>query len=431
MSIAAMLRQSLSTLWQNRVRSALTVLGVVIGIAAVIALVGLSAGMRDQVADRLSGMDATRITVSSQDPERATAARGAGGPGGGRGGFAFAASEPSLTASDYQAITGVTGVAAASPEISIQTSVTLTEDAELAAQYQLLGVDVDYAAMSDYTLTAGEWLTSAEVIDADGVVVLGADAADELYGTTEAVGETVWVNDLEYVVTGVLEAVDAAGVGPGGGPNGRMYTGYLAVLELTEAESLSTIVVDAASDDVVPDVQAAIDDLLAVEHGITEGANPDYAVSSNQDLLDTITETQAGFTTTLTGIAAISLLVGGIGIMNIMLMTVTERTREVGLRRAIGAKRRHILTQFLTEAVVLTTLGGLVGLALGYVLGGRAGEVLTLTAGRGGSGAVDAVFEPSTAILAVGVAVGVGVVFGIVPAVRAARLDPAAALRYE
>ena len=431
MSITAMLRQSLATLWQNRVRSALTVLGVVIGIAAVIALVGLSAGMRDQVTDRLSGLDAERITVSSQDPERATAARGAGGPGGGRGGFAFAASEPSLTASDYAAITDVTGVAAASPEITTQTSVTLAENAETATQYQLVGVDIDYAAMSDLALAAGGWLTSAQVTDAEAVVVLGADAADELFGTTAAVGETVWLNELEYVVTGVVDAADSTGVGPGGGPNGRLYSGYLTVMELTEAESMSTIAVDAASEDVVPDVQAAIDDLLAVEHGITEDTNPDYAVSSNQDLLDTITETQAGFTTTLTGIAAISLLVGGIGIMNIMLMTVTERTREVGLRRALGAKRRHILTQFLTEAVVLTTLGGLVGLALGYFLGGQAGEVLTLTAGRGGSGVVEAVFEPATAVLAVAVAVGVGVIFGIVPAIRAARLDPAAALRYE
>ena len=430
MSPAAMLRQSLSTLWQNRVRSALTVLGVVIGIAAVIALVGLSAGMREQVTDRLAGLDAERITVTSQDPERATAER-SGPPGGGRGGFAFEQSEPSLTAADYEAISQVADVAATSPEVSTQVGVTLAVDAAVAAQYELVGVDVDYAAMSEYALAAGAWLTEAAVADDDAVVVLGSEAAQELFGTTQAVGESVWINDAEFRVGGVLESVGATGAGPSGRTDGRIYSGYLAVLAMTEATSLSTIAVDAASADLVPAVQEAVAELLAVTHAVADGEGADYAVSSNQDLLDTITDTQAGFTTTLTGIAAISLLVGGIGIMNIMLMTVTERTREVGLRRAIGAKRRHIMAQFLTEAVVLTTLGGLVGLALGYLLGGQAGQVLTLTAGRGGAGTVEAVFEPATAVLAVGVSVGVGVLFGIVPALRAARLDPAAALRYE
>ena len=458
--------QSVRSLAGNPVRSGLTVLGVVIGIAAVIAVVGLGKGLQQMVAGSLSALDANRITVTATDPSRPVSQRQmgdgggppAGGPGmgdagagsggastGASGGFQFATTTPSITPADITAMAAVPGVAAVSPDSSQRLDVATVPLAAQATGYDVVGVAAPYAEMKDYEVATGTWLTPAQVADSAAVVVLGAQAANELFPAGDAVGQTIYVADQPMSVVGVLasETTSAAsgpattpGAPPAGGdprnnPDQKLFTGYLQWATLTGASAYSSVIVDATSEDAVAGTSAELDALVRSNHGIAADANADVTVSTAADVLAARSQITSGFTSTLTGIAAVSLLVGGIGIMNIMLVTVTERTREIGLRRAVGAKSRTIAGQFLTEAVVLTLIGGILGLGLGYLLGNSVTSWLPSLPGARGGQAVSAVMDPHVALLAVGISVAIGVVFGLFPAVRAARLDPAMALRRE
>ncbi len=436
MKIGATLRQSLRSIFSNPVRSALTVLGVVIGIAAVIAVVGLGKGLEQAVSGSLSALDATRLTVSSQDPTRPVAQRGLGGDGPGSrggssgGGFRFSDTEPTLTRADVAAISGIPGVRAVSPEASRRMDVTTTAGAAQAAGYSVVGVSAQYPDIRHLVVAQGSWLTSAEVTSAAPVVVLGARAATELFPSQAAVGSVIFVSGSPMRVIGVLAGSAPDSPDPRSNPDDRIFTGYLRWAKLTNETAYPSVLVTAVAEDQVPAVAVAVTDLLRTNHRIAPGATADTAVSTAADLLKARSQITGAFTTTLTAIAAVSLLVGGIGIMNIMLVTVTERTREIGLRRAVGAKGRHILGQFLAEAVMLTLIGGVLGLGLGYLLGSTVGTLLPQIPGARGR-AVEAVMDPSIALLAVVIAVLVGVLFGLFPAIRAARLDPATALRHD
>ncbi len=449
----AIIGQSFRSIYSNKVRSSLTILGIVIGIAAVIALVSLGNGLKSNVTSNISNLGTKDLQIRSQDPERATAQReegpGGQGPGGGeRGGFTFGGGQTStITQDDYADIKDNKNIELASVEMNRRFDVALTQDADEATAYSVYGIDGDYASIKDFSTTNGALLTQKQIDNSDASVILGEDAASTLFpDTNNPVGQTIYISDTAYVVAGVLATQESAS--PFDNPSQAIFMGYKSFLTLEESSAttdeqntesststgdFSTVVARATTEDTVDAAQDEIHATLLKNHSITDEDKADVAIQTSKDLLSTVSSVAESFTNTLAGIAAISLIVGGIGIMNIMLVTVTERTREIGLRRALGAKNRHILMQFLTESLLLTLIGGALGVVGGIIASQKASSLISFLPQRGPADTSDvqAVVSPSTLILAVVISVGIGIVFGLFPAWKASRLDPVEALRYE
>ena len=405
MSPAQVLRFALAGLAANKLRSALTTLGILIGVGSVILLVAVGNGSSQSVQNAISSLGANAITVLHTE-----GAVGGSGPTSSTTAFA----EPqNLTTADAQALAQAQGVASVSPAVSASETLTYGASSDTAS---LTGTDPSYFPAEDDTLSAGSYFTAQEVNTAQDVMVLGSEAASDLFGTANPVGQSVLVAGIPFTVVGVLATKGASGL---------TSADNTAVAPLTTVQdaltgfgTLDNVVVLAKSAALVDTVEGEITSILDLRHHETV-ADADFEVLSASTLLSTASSTAHTFTVLLGAVAAISLLVGGIGITNIMLVTVTERTREIGIRKAIGATPGVILAQFLTEATLLSMIGGALG-----VLAGIIGTRFTIVG-------VKPVTVPLSIPLAFGVSALIGLIFGGFPANRAARMRPADALRYE
>jgi putative ABC transport system permease protein len=419
-------RSALQSLVVNKLRSALTMLGVIIGVASVIAMVAVGNGASQQVQNTILSLGSNLITVSPANLSD-QGLRGAG------------AQSQNLTLDDMRAI-----------QTQLGSSIAASEAEQGAGRWQVTaagqnwntnvnGVTEDYPIVRDWPLQSGDFFSGSDVTVNAQVAVIGSTTATSLFGEADAVGQTLQLRQVfggggqgqgqqrarivNFKVVGVLE--------PKGSTFGFGRDDQILVPVTTAQRVLTgrlnivnTIVVKATSSDAMTDTTADVTNVLLQRHNISDPTVADFTVTNQNDTLAALGAVTGTFTLLLGAIGGISLLVGGIGIMNIMLVSVNERTREIGIRKAVGARRQDIMVQFLIESMALTGIGGILGILLGWsitlvvsLIPQASGLVLVITTG--------------TVIIAVGVSVAIGVVFGLYPAMRAARLHPIQALRYE
>jgi putative ABC transport system permease protein len=396
MSAIELIRLALSRLRRGRVRAALTMLGVIIGVASVVGLVSVGRGTTARITDQLSSLGTNLLTIS---------------PSGGGG------SASTLTLDDASAIAAVPGVAAVAPEI--QTQAVVATSTSNTTTTSVVGTSADYVTVRAYEVWQGSFLSHIAVDQGLRQVVLGATVATALGLGAEAVGSQVTIGGLPFQVVGILQPKGGAGFA---NPDDEVLVPLAVVRKyFVGGDGIRTVGVSVADG---YDMQAARDSiaqLLRVRHGIGATATDDFQIFDQTQLLAAASTISGTLTLLLGGIASIALIVGGIGIMNIMLVSVRERTREIGIRKALGARGRDILSQFLIEALTLSLIGGLIGVLVGLVVSAVIGRI----AGWG------FIFDPNTIAVATVFSLAVGIVFGVWPARQAARLDPVIALRYE
>jgi putative ABC transport system permease protein len=404
MNFFEVVRFSLRGLSANKLRSALTMLGILIGVAAVILLVAVGNGSAKAISDRIEALGTNTITVMST----------------GRGG----SSSTALTKKMADALVDpelAPDIKSVSPVVSA-SSATMTYEGTDHAVSTFVGTTPDWFGASSTPVEKGASFTTDDVTQGRRVVVIGQTVAEELFPGIDPIDKQVTVSGALFTVVGVLKEKSSTGFQDS---NDTAVAPLTAVQQvLAGYGSLTSIIVEAEDPDKVDAVQSQVSTILDQQLKVTASASSNssttpYRIQNASSLLETQTETADTFTTLLGAVAAISLLVGGIGITNIMLVTVTERTREIGIRKALGAPRRVILTQFLIEATLLSVLGGALGVAAALI-----GSHFTIVG-------VKPVIVPSSIGLAVGVSVAIGLFFGGLPAARAARLRPIDALRYE
>jgi putative ABC transport system permease protein len=395
----------------NKVRSGLTVLGIVIGIGSVIALVAVGTGSQQSITQSIESIGANLLMV-----QPGFQSGGAGGVRQARG------SAQTLKSADAEAIATLNNVAAVAPEVNGRYQVVTSQG---NANNQVIATVPAYASVRMVQMAQGTFLSEQDVANATRVVVLGSQAAIDLFGDPadggqDPLGQTVRIKNQRFTVVGVTLSKGGAGFN---NPDNNLFVPLTTGQKLLvgQATYYSSISVEAASQKVMTQLQTDITDLLLAQHNISDPNAADFSVINQADLAETASSSARTLTLLLAAIAGISLVVGGIGIMNMMLTTVTERTREIGLRKAIGAKRADISLQFLVEAVLLTFASGVIGILLGWL------AALALTRFAGLSSHV----TPQSVLLAFGVSALIGIVFGFYPARRAAGLNPIEALRYE
>jgi putative ABC transport system permease protein len=408
------LQVSLESLVLHKTRAILTMLGIVIGVMAVLITMGIGRGAASNITQRIQSQGTNLLTISPG----ATRTGGFSGGGG---------SARTLTMGDAEALLA--------PTLQPRPDLVVPEYGARAqlvyagnnSQNQVLGTTAEYATMHNQTLADGRFMTAEEVASQRQVVVLGATLATDLFGSSEPVGQSIRVNGQPFDVVGVLKTSGGMGFDrtdtqafiPIAVAQGRLFNAPRYRSDYT-VTGITLQVANAADMDAV---QRQVEQTLRLRHRLKAADANDFSIYNQASLLEMATQVSDTLALFLGAIGAVSLLVGGIGIMNIMLVSVTERTREIGLRKAVGAHDTDIMWQFLTEALTLCGLGGLLGVSLSYAIAYVLGRVPAVT--------FQVSIQPDTVMLAVGVSLASGLIFGLYPAYRATRLDPIEALRYE
>ena len=415
MNLFEAVRMAVNGLLANRLRSSLTMLGILIGVSAVILLVAVGNGASVQINNQVQSLGANVIYVYPSNT------RGAAGVSQGFG------TGQSLTQADVDAINQRQedpDVVAAIPITQTGGQITYANQNYFAPT---TGTTDMFPQVRDYQIAEGSFFTTDDVTSDHRVVVLGQTVVDNLFGTTDPIGQTIKISRQSFRVIGVFAPKGGTGFGSQDNVVVAPITTVWAYLTGARGKVVSQIVASASSASTVSAAETEITTILLERHGISDASQADFQLQSQQDILNQATSIATALTLVLGAIAGISLVVGGIGIMNIMLVTVTERTREIGIRKAIGARRSDILTQFLIEAMVLSGLGGALGIAVGALLATEAPNIPAIAS----SSFPTPVVSPPSVLLAFVVSVAIGLFFGIYPANRAARLHPIEALRYE
>jgi len=405
------LRLAVGGLTANRLRSALTMLGILIGVAAVIVLVAVGSGASAAVQQQIQGLGSNLLIISSSN------ARAAGGVSQGFG------SGSTLSLADVTALQNkqaAPDVVTAIPSTGGRAQLTYSNQNWNSS---LVGTSQDFPEVRNYQLSSGQFFTAADVQAERRVAVVGQTVVTNLFNGQDPVGQSIKINRQTFRVVGVLAAKGGSGFSNQDDTVVVPITSAWSYLLGGRNRNVQQIFAEAASADVTSAANTEITQILLDQHKISDPTQADFQIQTQQDVLASATQTTGILTLMLGAIAGISLVVGGIGIMNIMLVTVTERTREIGIRKAIGARRRDILVQFLIESMFLSGLGGALGILVGTLVSAGMPAVVS-------SLPTPVVSAPSV-LLAFGVSVGIGLFFGIYPANRAARLNPIVALRYE
>lgn len=393
-----------SSLVANKLRSLLTMLGIIIGVAAVIALVSIGYGVRQQITDSISSLGSNLLMVYPGAP-RTPGVR------------PTAESQKTLKVADYEAISKMDGVEAASP---VSSSSYLTVYMSKNWTTSVSGANQDFQYINNWTLKEGRFITASQIERRERVAVIGATVVKNLFGTEDPVGKDIRIKNNPYKVIGVLSEKGSGSFG--NDQDDIIIIPYTTMMErLQGVDYIRMIYVQAKEGENLDRIQADIENIIRVRHGIKNPELDDFNVRNMASVMAAAEESTGTMTLFLGAVAAISLVVGGIGIMNIMLVSVTERTREIGVRKALGATYQTIITQFLIEAVVISLVGG----AIGVILGIGASKVIASLAH------LQTVVTAGPILMSFGFSMAIGLVFGIYPAQKAAKLNPIDALHYE
>jgi efflux ABC transporter, permease protein len=393
-----------ASLIANKLRSLLTMLGIIIGVAAVIALVSIGNGVKQDIEDSISSLGSNLLVVLPGAP-RTPGARSSQG------------SMKSLKISDYEAIAKLEGVKAASP-MTNGSYVVIYQNKNWTTS--VAGVNSNFQDVNNWTMTSGRFFSDKNVQNRERVAVVGQTVVKNLFADEDPVGKEIRVKNIPFRVIGVLKSKGNGTMG--NDQDDTVLIPYTTSMERVEGiDYLRRVYVVAKDDGGIDRLQADIENLLRVRHNIKDTNLDDFNIQNMKSIMETVAQTTGTFTLFLGAVAAISLVVGGIGIMNIMLVSVTERTREIGVRKALGATYSVIVTQFLIEAVVISLMGGFIGIAFGI----GASKVIGMVSG------MSTVVSVPTIIMSFAFSMAIGLIFGIYPARKAAKLNPIDALHYE
>ncbi len=407
MKLTDIIEETFAALSANKVRSGLTMLGIIIGISSVIAMTAIGNGAQTSIQSSIQSIGANLIMVTPGAQR---------GPGvqvsQGRG------SAKSLTSADADALAeNLTSIQAVAPEVTGRYQVTAKGT---NTNTQIVGATTTYPIVRNVEISEGTFITETQLKSGSKVAVLGPTARDDLFGVdADAIGQSIRIKQTTFTVVGITKTKGGSGFS---NPDDMIFIPLTTAQRFLSGDQyVTTISVSAADAESAAQVQADITTLLLDRHHITDATQADFSTLNQADIIATASSVTGTFTILLAAVAGISLVVGGIGIMNMMLTTVTERTREIGLRKAIGAKPKDISTQFLIEAVMLTFTGGIIGVILGWLIA----FIVRST------GVIQTQVSVSSILLAFGVSTAIGIIFGYYPAMRAAKLHPIEALRYE